>query len=50
MSPLIIALFSDRGIDRIWRERGHKCFGAHRCRPACYRHGCGWVRLQERPV
>jgi hypothetical protein len=43
MSPLIIALFSDRGIDRLWHERGRICFGVHRCRPACYQHGCRWV-------
>jgi hypothetical protein len=43
MSPLILALFSDYGIDRVWRERGRKCLGVHRCRPACYRHGCRWT-------
>jgi hypothetical protein len=48
MSPLILALFSDRGIDRVWRERGRLCMGAHRCRLACQRDGCGWIRLQER--
>jgi hypothetical protein len=49
MSPLILALFSDHGIDRTWHERGRLCMGAHRCRPRCYRHGCGWMRLQDRP-
>jgi hypothetical protein len=43
VSPLILALFSDRGIDRIWRESRGKCYGAHRCRPACHHHGCRWT-------
>jgi G:T-mismatch repair DNA endonuclease (very short patch repair protein) len=55
MSPTILALFSDSGLRyrshmrRDGRKTGRVSYGVHRCRPAFYRHGCGWQRLWERP-
>jgi len=53
MSPGVLALFSYRGVDRVWFDGRRKCFNPHRCRPKCGREmgwSCGWVYFMERPL